>query len=81
MMYVLSQEEFDELQLKKKQITDDAQKILQDLCTRVADSEILTAGNNRGQPWGCIKSLHHEWYCDGCPVQDVCPNPDKEWSQ
>lgn len=81
MMYILTQKEFDELQLKKKQITKDDQKVLQDLCTRVADSEILTKGWMKGKPWGCIKTKNYEWYCDDCPVRNVCPEPYKEWSK
>jgi hypothetical protein len=52
MMYILTQEEFDSLQEKKRKITEDAQKVLQELCTRVADSEILTESWVKGQPWG-----------------------------
>lgn len=81
MMYILTQEEFDELQKKKEQITKDAQKVLQELCTRVADSEILTKGWMKGSPWGCIHSSDGEWYCDDCPVQDFCPEQYKQWSQ
>jgi hypothetical protein len=52
MMYILTQEEFDTLLEKNRKIAEDAQKILQDLCTRVADSEILTSGWRKGYPWG-----------------------------
>jgi len=81
MMYILTQEEFDALQEKNRRITEDAQKILQELCTRVAESEILTEGGTKGNPWGCILTAEHEWYCDRCPVQDVCPYEYKEWSK
>jgi hypothetical protein len=80
MMYILTQEEFDALQEKNRKIAEDAQKILQDLCTRVADSEIQTSGCKKGQPWGCILT-HDYWYCDRCPVQNVCPYEWKEWSK
>jgi hypothetical protein len=80
MMYILTQEEFDALQEKNRKITEDAQKVLQELCTRVADSEILKSGWKKGHPWGCILT-HSDWYCDRCPVQDVCPYEWKEWSK
>jgi len=80
MMYILTQEEFDSLQEKKRKITEDAQKVLQELCTRVADNEILTESWMKGQPWGCYLTKA-DWYCDQCPVQDVCPYEWKEWSK
>ena len=80
MMYILTQEEFDALQEKNRKITEDAQKVLQELCTRVADSEILTSGWKKGQPWGCILT-HSDWYCDDCPVRKVCPKKYKRISK
>jgi hypothetical protein len=81
MMYILTQEEFDALQEKKRKITEDARNVLQDLCTRVANSEPVKEGWYAGKPWGCILTEKGEWYCDDCPVQDVCPKDFKEWSQ
>jgi hypothetical protein len=82
MMYILTQEEFDALQEKNDKILKDSKKILQDLCTRVANSEPLQEGWMKGKPWGCIITADdHEWYCDECPVQDLCPNEWKEWSK
>ena len=81
MMYVLTQEEFDALQEKKRQISEDARKVLQDLCTRVANSEPVKEGWYEGKPWGCVLTVEHEWYCDDCPVQDVCPKEWKRWSK
>jgi hypothetical protein len=84
MMYILTQEEFEAFQLKKRNADLEATKVLQDLCTRVADSEILTEGSMRGKPWGCIlthKNKHWCGYCDKCPVRDVCPYDWKEWSK
>jgi hypothetical protein len=77
MMYILTQEEFDDLQVKKREADAEKTKILQDLCTRVADNEILTKGWKKGHPWGCILT-HADWYCDDCPVRKVCP---KEWKK
>lgn len=81
MMYVLTQEEFDALQEKKRKITEDSRKVLQDLCTRVANSELVKEGWYAGKPWGCVLTVEHEWYCDDCPVQDVCPKEWKRWSK
>jgi len=81
MMYMLTEEEYAALQEKNRKITEDAQKVLQDLCTRVADSEILTEGWLRGAAWGCVLTADSEWYCDRCPVQDVCPYEYKVWSK
>ena len=81
MMYILTQEEFDALQEKNRKITEDAQKVLQDLCTRVADSEPVKEGIGAGRPWGCILTSKDVWYCDDCPVQKVCPKQWKRWSK
>jgi len=81
MMYILTQEEFDLLQEKNRKLTKDAQKILQDLCIRVANNEPVKEGWYKGKPWGCILTEEGEWYCDDCPVQDICPHDYKEWSQ
>lgn len=82
MKYILTQEELNDLQQKATHITEDAQKILQDLCTRLADLEPVKEGWYAGKPWGCIHTKKdYEWYCDCCPVQDVCPEPYKNWSK
>ena len=80
MKYLLTQEEYDALQNKADNITKDARDTIQDLCTRVANSEVLTKGWARGEPWGCILTKNTE-YCDECLVQDVCPYEWKEWSK
>lgn len=81
MMYLLTQEEFDALQEKNRKITEDAQKVLQDFCTRVANNEPVKEGWYSDAPWGCVLTVEHEWYCDDCPVQDVCPLENKPWSK
>lgn len=81
MMYILTQEEFDALQEKKLKISEDAQKVLQDLCTRVANNEPVKEGWMKDKPWGCVLTVEYEWYCDDCPVQDVCPLDWKYWSK
>lgn len=81
MKYVLSQEEYDELVNRGAKREKALEATLQDLCTRVANSEPVKEGWYAGKPWGCILSVEHEWYCDDCPVQDVCPREWKEWSK
>jgi hypothetical protein len=80
-MYILTQEEYDALEIKKRQANSEATKILQDLCTRVANSEPVKEGWYAGKPWGCILTKEEEWYCDDCPVQEVCPKNWKRYSK
>ena len=63
---------------------EDQNNILQKLCTQVADNLPCVRfweDHDPLEPCGCILSKKHEWYCDECPVQDVCPNQYKEWSK
>lgn len=81
MQYILTQEEFNELQEKAKKITEDGQKLIADLCRRIANSEpVAISWANTDAPWGCVQD-HDDHYCDHCPVQDVCPHPWKYWSK
>ncbi len=81
MKYILSQEEYDELVNRGAKREKELEATLQDLCTRVADNERLTQGWMTGKPWGCVLTKEYEWYCDDCPVQDVCPKDWKSWSK
>lgn len=81
MKYVLSQEEYDELVNRGAKREKELKDTLQDLCTRVANIEPIKDGWMAEKPWGCILTVEHEWYCDDCPVQDVCPRERKEWSK
>lgn len=62
-----------------------AKKIIQDLCSQVADNLPVVVpwdgGLNEKLPWGCILTKEGDGVCDGCPVQDVCPHPHKSWSK
>jgi hypothetical protein len=35
------------------------------------------------KPWGCLITVEkeHEWYCDNCPVQNICPYQFKNYSK
>ena len=85
MMYILTQQEFDDLQEKNDKDAKAAQEVLQDLCTRLANTELVTEGWWKGKAWGCIRSIDkddpEEWYCDDCPVQKQCPYIYKQWSK
>jgi len=84
MQYILSQEEYDELRKKRNREWALTQKQLQKLCTKIADEMPVKWGwgePDDPKPWGCILSTKHEWYCDKCPVQEICPSPNKSWSK
>ena len=81
MMYILTQEEFDAINTKNKQIADSYRATLQDLCTRVANYEPVKTGWYEGKPWKCIHTVDYESYCDDCPAQKTCPEPYKSWSK
>lgn len=82
MMYILTEEEFQALKQKQKASLDLSEKKLQALCTKIADTMPVKWGWNGPdpKPWGCIHSTEDEWYCDSCPVTEICPS-DKAWSQ
>lgn len=84
MQYILTQEEFDAWNQKSKQITLTAKKNMQELCTKIANTMPITwswgVGKNTPTPCGCIHS-EEDWYCDECPVREICPEPNKAWSK
>lgn len=87
MQYLLTSDEYEKLQAKVKEAKKAPNtKDLQEVCTLLADTFILTEGWRKGHIWGCIiteaaKNDGGEWYCDECPAQKVCPYPHKEWSK
>ena len=82
MQYVLTEEEYKELVDAKKKALKDVENTLQKLCTIAADNlPVKVYWSKEMEPWKCIHSVkEHEWYCDNCPVQDVCPS-NKHWSK
>lgn len=85
MQYILTQEEYDALKLAKAEAITLSRSKLQKLCTKIADTMPVKWGWGEPdpKPWGCIitaKANDDEWYCDKCPVQDICP-ADKHWSK
>jgi hypothetical protein len=84
MKYLLSETEYQALK-KVATIKDKvAEDELQGLCTKVADHMPIPCSWDAGraaEPWGCILSATTERYCDDCPVRNLCPNPDKNFSK
>lgn len=85
MQYILTEDEYKELSSKKSWKTglNVSEKRLQELCTKIANEMPVKWGwgGPEPKPWGCILTEDDEWYCDKCPVQDICPHKCKEWSQ
>lgn len=81
MKYLLDQEELDALKQANQRFAAAHADTLQDLCTRVANSEVVKKGWAKGKPWGCILTNQTHEYCDECPVADVCPSDRKQWSK
>jgi len=84
MQYILTQEEYDALRKKQQHELTLSKGKLQKLCTKIADTMPVKWGwskDEEAKPWGCILTNEHEWYCDSCPVQEICPYHSKSWSQ
>lgn len=83
MQYLLTQEEYDILLNKAINKEKELKDTIQDLCTKVCDNMPIKLdwGEPEMRPWKCILTLSEDWYCDQCPVQDVCPNDFKNWSK
>lgn len=87
MMYILTEEEYQKLQEEKKHKFNLTTKQIQTLCTKICNEMPVKWGwgkPDEPKPWGCIltpQEENEEWYCDKCPVQDICPSPDKTYSQ
>jgi hypothetical protein len=88
MMYILTQDEYDALRNDVKVQSLTQIKKMQKLCTQIADTMPVrwTWGDGKinPRPWGCIITLEkegEEWYCDECPVQEICPSNRKSYSQ
>ena len=88
MFYTLSKAELDELTNKAKAVERELKDVIQDLCCRVANSEIITMNGwnkeipkENQKPWKCslrkVGKLTN--YCDLCPVQSICPFTKKQW--
>ncbi len=85
MQYILTEEEYKTLLDAPNKIKRELDETIQNLCQIVADHKILTKDDIRwwteNRPWGCIKTVKHEWYCDDCPVKKICTYKSKNFSQ
>ena len=84
MQILLTESEYAELRDTAKQEREKNKDTLQELCTQVCDHMPIDwgwGGHDGPKPWGCILSKQGEWYCDQCPVKDVCPSNRKHWSK
>lgn len=85
MQYILSEEEYTALKTAQSTQLKLGQKKLQELCSKICDTMPVNWGWDLGdpdpKPWRCILSQPTEWYCDNCPVTEICPHPCKEWSK
>lgn len=82
MQYLLTEEEMDANRQRHAALERlPSVNKLQEFCTMVADSLILVHGWAKGRAWGCILTTKPQPYCDGCPAQDICPYPSKNWSK
>ena len=86
MQYILSEKEYKELKSKRKLDLGLQKEKLQKLCTKIANELPVHWGWNGPdpKPWGCkitVEEQEGEWYCDNCPVIDICPLESKEFSK
>ena len=84
MQYILTQQEYDSLKENQTLKVNLNKDKLQKLCTNIANTMPIIFWNHKeAQPWNCKLTDEHgdEWYCDECPVQDICPSDDKDWSK
>lgn len=77
MQYLLTQEEYQELQAAAVARSDEATQMIQTLCTLAANHVSVA---EIGKPWGCILT-HKSGVCDQCPVEAMCPYRYKKWSK
>lgn len=94
MQYILTEEEFTDLQKKASanlNSTMPSKKELQKFCTMIANTVPVKSGWYKDKIWGCIitkensnpedEDYEPEWYCDECPAREVCPYEYKTWSK
>jgi endonuclease III len=85
MQYILSEEEYTALKAAAQARLKLNTKNLQGLCTKIADTMPIRwtwgDGKENPKPWGCILTKKNEWYCDQCPVQEICPYVSKHYSK
>ena len=85
MQYLLTHDELNALQRAAEAKAQANKAALQRVCTLAAKHTPVPRpweGPDVMKPWGCILDKEsHPGYCDDCPVSDICPHDDKEWSK
>lgn len=89
MQYILTEKEYQDLKSEQKAKICDSQRQLQELCTKICNTmPVRWEGWDKDRepsPWGCILTAYdgnnEDWYCDNCPVQEICPYSHKAWSK
>jgi len=86
MMYILTEQEYNDLVKAKEEAQLKNTAKLQQLCTKIANEMPVQIGwgPKVPEPWGCVITAEKngdEWYCDKCPVKMICPYDGKCWSQ
>lgn len=87
MQYILTEEEYKQLKSIQQYHIDVSKMRLQKLCSKIANEmPIKFWGRKEAEPWRCCLEEYVPedgcpGYCDECPVQDICPREDKEWSK
>lgn len=88
MQFILTQEEYNALKTEQQKIFRLSEKKLQTLCTKICNEMPVKWGwgGPDPKPWRCILTVHKydgasEWYCDSCPVTEICPSNEKCWSK
>lgn len=94
MQYLLTEEEYKALHKRIREAEEKAPSIskkkLQELCTKIADTMPIKKSWDKKadpSPWGCKITVEkdpengYEWYCDDCPVQEICPYEYQEYSK
>lgn len=94
MQYILDENEMKSFQTDREALREilktlPSTKTLQTMCTKIANEwPTFTGWDNKNpsepRPWRCVITEEedgNEWYCDKCPVQNICPYPHKEWSK
>ncbi len=83
MQYILTEREYKALKNKQKLDLGLQEDKLQALCTKIANEMPVNWGwgDPDPKPWMCILTEEDEWYCDSCPVQEICPHEWKHWSK
>lgn len=77
MQFILTQEEYAALSNRAEARDKRMDKKFQALCSKIANEMPVKwegwADTQEKKPWGCYLTMKEEWYCDNCPVQEICP--------